>query len=70
MKDPKIILERGGYNNFKVIGEYPNEEKLRQATTLLLKLENYTVYYTRSWKDDDGYSYMDYGSHTDFFRYK
>lgn len=35
-----------------------------------LRAEKYDVYYTRRWAHDDGFTYIDYGSHKDFFRYK
>jgi hypothetical protein len=67
------ILERGRYGNsgnFKTIGTYEDQKKAMDAMRALLALERYEVFYMRSWEDDDGWTIIDYGSHSDFFRYK
>jgi hypothetical protein len=65
-----VTLQRGQYSKFKEIGRYDSKEKAMEAMMLLLNLERYNVYYSRSWEDDDGWTIVDYGSHRDFFRYK
>jgi hypothetical protein len=35
-----------------------------------MALEGREIHYTRHWVYEDGWTYIDYGSHTDFFRYR
>jgi hypothetical protein len=63
-------LERGRNENFKLIGTYDKLDEAFQAMRVLLALEKFDSMYTRQWVYEDGYTYIDYGSHHDFFRYK
>jgi hypothetical protein len=66
-----VVLEKGSVSKgFKILGEYETEELMRESIRLLLELEPKEVFYTRSWLYEDGYTYIDYGKHSDFFRYK
>jgi hypothetical protein len=63
-------IERGSNNNFKVVCSALTEDQVFQVVKEILEKEKYEVYYYRQWNYDDGYSYIDYGSHSNFFRYK
>jgi len=65
-----ITLERGRNNDFKEIGKYDTVELALQSFRALMALEGYEINYTRHWSREDGWSYIDYGSHSDFFRYR
>jgi hypothetical protein len=63
-------IERGSSDNFKVVCSALTEDQVFQVVKEILEKEKYKVYYYRRWNYDDGYSYIDYGSHSNFFRYK
>jgi hypothetical protein len=64
------VLERGRHDNYKEIGRYKTEQDAFEAIRALLALERYEVFYSRLWKNEDGWTTMDYGSHANFFRFK
>jgi hypothetical protein len=57
-------------NGYKYVCSVKLEDGVWPVAKEILKKENFEVFYTRSWNHDDGYTYIDYGSHSDFFRYK
>jgi len=64
-----IKLERGSKDNFSELGTfYSLSEIVREINKILAKekIENFIKVYELG----DGYIYNDYGSYTDFFRYK
>ena len=56
-----------GYN---LIGEYVSQEAMQIAMNDYIKRLNFKSYYMRGWETGGEYTMCDYGSHTNFFRYK
>lgn len=52
------------------IGEYIDREAMRIAINNYIDRLKFRSYYMRGWEVSDGYTMCDYGSHTNFFRYK
>jgi hypothetical protein len=65
-----VTLQRGRERSFKEIGRYDTAELALQSFRALMALEGREIHYTRHWVYEDGWTYIDYGSHTDFFRYR
>ncbi len=66
----KFTIERGNHGNFKSVCSALKEDQVFQVVKEILEKENFEVYYYRQYTYTDGYTYIDYGSHTNFFRYK
>jgi hypothetical protein len=65
-----VTLQRGRETRFKEIGTYDTAELALQSFRALMALEGRDIKYTRQWTYWDGWTYIDYGSHSDFFRYR
>ena len=54
----------------RVIATVETEKEARQEVQKFLAKNEYISYYTRSWTEKSGWTILDVGSHTEFFRYK
>ena len=61
----------GNYSSgYSLIGEYKNRKSMSSAMNEYLKEIKFKNYYFRQWNDDEGFTMCDYGSHTNFFKFK
>lgn len=51
----------------RLIAEPTTEEEANKEIHKFCENRNFKIYYTRSWRDDDGLKVFDVGSHTEFF---
>ena len=67
-----FILEyiyRNKGDEWEKIGEFETKEKMWSNIDTFFKEHNYTPPYFRQWNDEDGRVFIDFGSHTLFYRY-
>ena len=59
--------EDDGWEN---LGKFKDEQEMGKAMNRKIRETNFKSYYSRSMLDGDGFTYVDYGSHSKFFRYR
>ena len=57
-------------NMWRHIDWFETEEALHKNMQDFLTKHNFKSYYGRQWKDDSGYTVVDFGSHIQFYRFK
>lgn len=57
-------------DGYILIGEYSTQGEMLIAIKTRIEQIKFKSYYMRGWETSDGYTMCDYGSHTNFFRYK
>ena len=57
-------------NKWEFIGNFKEERYVHESMAKFLKKHNYTAPYFRFWKDEEGYTKVDFGSHIQFYRFK
>ena len=64
MKKNLYFINRFGHRE---LGNHLTEKEANKAINKFLDDHNYKSYYTRMWKDEQGNTWYDVGSHTEFF---
>ena len=57
-------------NQYEFIGYFDTVEQMWDNIYEFFNKCKFQCYYTRNWMDDEGYTYIDFGSHFQFYRYK
>lgn len=64
MKKNLYFVNRFGHRE---LGNHLTEQEAARMRNKFLDNHNYKSYYTRMWKDEQGNTWYDVGSHTEFF---
>lgn len=64
MKKNLYFVNRFGHRE---LGTHLTEQEAAKKRNKFLDDHNYKSYYTRMWKDEQGNTWYDVGSHTEFF---
>lgn len=62
----KLYFENS-YGDRRIIAEPETEESAMEVIRAFCEERNFKIYYTRSWRDDNGLKVYDVGSWTEFF---
>ena len=57
-------------NEWEFIGNFATELDAYNNISSFCKKHNFTIYYYRNWKTEDGWTMVDFGSHIQFYRMK
>lgn len=63
----KVYFENSNGERRPISDEIKTREEAFGFINKFLDDHNYTSYYTRMWCDDEGWTWFDVGSHTEFF---
>ena len=55
------------YGASRIIAEPKTEEEAMREIHKFCEDRNFKIYYTRTWRDDNGFKVYDVGSHSEFF---
>jgi len=63
-------INRNTTNEWEFIGDFDEEKDMNKNIADFFTKHEYKSYYQRHWVDEDGWNMIDFGSHSQFYRYK
>ena len=66
----EVELFFGNEDSWENLGKFKDEQEMLKVARRKLREMNFKWYYFKHWLDGNGFTYIDYGAESTFFRYK
>ena len=63
-------INENGNKGWELIANFRTEKDMNKNISDFLKKHNFKSYYSRQWVCENGYTMIDFGSHSQFYRFK